>query len=134
MAKRCKACGGVYDQLGSDGVPYYHVCPPITLVAVQRDGTAQRVPLPELRPTDSVRVQRGADRVTTTVAAQQRDDHRIGDSLAERPNKRDERPRRRVKNGRVISEPTADGDGVDDVAIAEPTPEDVFADKPPSLG
>lgn len=133
MAKRCRACSGVYEPTGSDGVPYYHVCPPITLVAVQRDGKAQRVPLAELQPTDSVRVQRGADRVTTSVAAQQRDDHRIGDSLLERPNKRDERPRRRVKNGRVISEPTAEGDGVEDVAVAEPTPEDVFADTTRSI-
>lgn len=128
---RCKACGGVYEPIGSDGVPYYHICPPVTLVAVQRDGKAQRVPLPELLPSDSVRVQRGPDKVTVTVDALQPGDHRVGDSERERPNKRDETPRRRVRSGRVVSEPTAEGAGVEEVTVAEATPEDVFSSETP---
>lgn len=37
---QCQTCGGVYDQIGDDGVRYAHVCPPIVGVkVVKQDGT-----------------------------------------------------------------------------------------------
>lgn len=131
MAIRCKACGGVYEPIQSDGTEYYHVCPPITLVAAQRDGKALYVPLPELRETDSVRVQRGDSRVTVTVAALEPGDRRLGDTTIERSDKRDERPVERFRNGQMVAEPTAVGAGVETVITAEPAPADIFTSDAP---
>lgn len=33
----CPACGGTYDTVSSDGVPYYHACPPIGRAELPED-------------------------------------------------------------------------------------------------
>ena len=133
MAKRCKTCGGIYESTLDDGSEYYHVCPPITMVAVQRDGQTQRVPLADLRPTDNVRVLRKTGLVTVLASDVQPDDQRIGDSDAERPNKRDERPLPRVRRPNEPPVLTAEGLGVDEVALEPAAPVDVFAEPKPVL-
>src|SRR4051812_30964027 len=34
---KCNTCGGEYPPVQADGMEYYHVCPPIDCVKVQRD-------------------------------------------------------------------------------------------------
>ena len=68
MATQCNTCKGIYEPMGLDGVPYYHVCPPITVVAVLRDGVTQFVPLADLKPADIVVARRGDDLVRVAVA------------------------------------------------------------------
>jgi len=43
---RCNTCRGEYDDVGADGVLYFHSCPPVTLVAVTDDkDQARELPL-----------------------------------------------------------------------------------------
>lgn len=65
---RCISCQGEYDDVGADGVPYFHACPPIARVRIRRDGQALTVDLADLLPTDE----------------------RIADVTRERPDRRDE--------------------------------------------
>jgi hypothetical protein len=37
---KCKACGGVYDDVLPDGMRYFHVCPPLTRQRVTRHNGA----------------------------------------------------------------------------------------------
>ena len=90
--KQCNSCRGIYDDVSADGVPYAHVCAPITFVAIERDGAAQAVPLTELQPTDVIVVKRGDRAIELPAADVAPDDVRLGDEARERPNKRDENP------------------------------------------
>lgn len=89
-AMKCTACGGVYQTIGADNVPYVHVCGPVTCVAIARAGVAGIVPLTKVQPGDVVQVQRGSAVVAVAVKDVQAGDVRIGDVLVERANKRDE--------------------------------------------
>ena len=89
MRQRCNSCNGVYDDIGRDGLAYYHTCPPITLVGVTRDGADLDVPLADLRPTDLVWVQRPGQRLKVPVVEMQPDDVRVGDTAALRGDRRD---------------------------------------------
>jgi hypothetical protein len=61
--KQCLSCQGTYEPLSADGVPYFHVCSPITAVRVERNGREMLVELAALKDTDVVRAQRaGAGR------------------------------------------------------------------------
>lgn len=82
---RCNACRGEYADAGADGILYFHTCPPITVVRVQRGGQWTRVPLADLRPTDTIRVRRGDAEVETLVSAQLPGDVRLGDRQRPRP-------------------------------------------------
>lgn len=88
--KRCNSCQGEYDDVGADGLLYFHSCPPVTRVRVTRDGQAQTVDVADVRPTDSVRVQRAGRAVDVVVSELQPDDVRLGDGTGERPDRRDE--------------------------------------------
>lgn len=88
--QKCKSCGGVYEPKGSRGEAYYHACPPVVRVAVERDGAATTVPLADLKATDTITVQRGDKTEKVLVSAQLPDDQRLGDTFAERGDKRDE--------------------------------------------
>jgi len=90
MRKRCNTCGGEYDELTTDGMLYFHVCPPITRVRVIRDGQDQRVDLAELRATDRVRVRRDGATVEINADQMQPGDERIGDVTRPRADHRDE--------------------------------------------
>lgn len=90
MAMKCLSCGGVYEPIGADKVPYVHVCAPVLCVAVTRAGVAGLTPLALVKPDDVVQVQRGAAVIGVPFKDVQVDDHRIGDVHLERSNKRDE--------------------------------------------
>jgi hypothetical protein len=127
MTKQCNACGGIYDDLGADGVAYYHVCPPITLVPVQRAGKAQLVPLTDLQGADEIVVQRGAERVQVPVEKALPDDVRLGDVQQRRDDHRDETPVPAVVDGKQGSAPRLEGVGATEIVVADADPLAVFA-------
>ena len=90
---RCKSCGGEYDPLPTDGVPYFHACPPITTVHVERAGAIVRV-LP---------------------AAFVETDRRSGDQQIQRADKRDENVKVTGydKTGNPIVAPKSEGKGTE---------------------
>ena len=114
MRFRCNECRGEYDDASPDGVPYAHVCPPITRVKVKRDGQPRRVDLADLRDTDLIRVQRGDQAIEILVSAMQPGDVRLDDVSVDRPagDRRDEtadpgdvdRSARPDKNRRIRAE------------------------------
>lgn len=121
MATQCQTCFGVYESFGADGLPYFHVCPPVTCAVVKRDGRVGLVPLRRLLPTDIVRVQRGATVVPVAIADLLPDDQRLGDVSVPRPNGRDENPVVVVDaQRRRVTRIKAEGDGVRDVAPDAP--------------
>jgi len=126
MATQCNTCKGIYEPMGLDGVPYYHVCPPITVVAVLRDGVTQFVPLADLKPADIVVARRGDDLVRVAVADLLPTDLRLGDGHAPRPNARDETPVSTVVGEKVVSVPKAAGLGVKTVTVAPVTGLELF--------
>lgn len=74
MRMICNSCRGEYDDVGPDGVLYFHACAPIIRARVRRaDGTTAVVDPANVR----------------------QDDARIGDVVEERPDKRDENTARR---------------------------------------
>jgi len=121
MAKQCQACMGVYEAIGDDGLPYFHVCPPITCAVVKRNGRVGLVPIARLQDTDLVRVQRGADVVEVAVSDLLPDDQRIGDRTIDRPSGRDENLEVFVNTQRQrITRIKAEGLGTVDVAPDQP--------------
>jgi hypothetical protein len=53
MAKRqCRSCGGIYFDPQRDGLAYYHSCPPVTLVTVERLGVELEVALDQVLALD----------------------------------------------------------------------------------
>lgn len=127
MARRCRACGGIYRPIQRDGSGYAHVCPPRRIVRVERDGARDRVALDDLRPTDIVPVLRDGQETDTPVALMQPGDLRIGDRLRRRLNARDEN----IDPGKVaaanaetpleelIVSPGAGADDVEDPAASD---------------
>lgn len=87
---KCKSCGGEYERVLPGGIQYFHVCPPILMVRVERAGAWKDVPLSDLQATDAINVTRAGAPVKTLVSAIAPDDIRLGDRLVERPDKRDE--------------------------------------------
>lgn len=44
MKLQCVTCGGVYDPVAADGLPYFHACPPLRKLRVANvDGTFSTV-------------------------------------------------------------------------------------------
>jgi hypothetical protein len=126
MAKQCTACGGVYTPIGSDGVPYFHHCPPELRAAVLRGGQARLVPLTDLQATDEIVVLRAGVGVRTLVSLQQPTDARLGDSVAARPNARDENVVVSFDGEKRVGVIKAAGAGVVDVVVPPADPLDVF--------
>lgn len=123
MAMKCMTCGGVYEPIGPDKVPYTHVCGPVLCVAVTRDGVAGLTPLTLVQPGDLVQVQRGAAVISVPFKDVQADDHRVGDVHLERSNKRDENVVRvDVVNGVKTPVIKAVGGGVSTVIPVAPAP------------
>ena len=54
----CKACSGTYEPIGADGIRYFHTCPPLTVVTVEREGAAVTVSLIDLLDSDLRTVRR----------------------------------------------------------------------------
>lgn len=133
MTKQCNACGGIYDDLGADGVAYYHVCPPVTLVPVLRAGKAWLVPLTALDQADEIVVQRGAERVQVPVGKALPDDVRLGDVQQRREDHRDETPVPAIVDGKQGSAPRADGVGATAIVVAAVDPFDVFNTVTPAV-
>ena len=116
MAKRCRACGGVFNRIQEDGTRYFHRCPPRIRVRVrQPDGSTNLKDLDQLTDTDAIEVTR-ADGKTAflTKAERMPDDVRV-DRHIERPNRVDENV---VATGDAQGQPRATGAGVDDVPDA----------------
>lgn len=65
---KCKSCGGIYEPVGSDGLQYFHACPPLNRQELQAAVDAGTVKL--------------AGNETVEEAYERR--------TFERPNKRDE--------------------------------------------
>lgn len=49
---KCTNCGGVYESLQADATRYFHACPPIELVTIDRLGAISEVPRDEVLVTD----------------------------------------------------------------------------------
>ena len=102
---KCNSCGGEYQDVSADGVPYFHSCPPVTRCRVKRNGAWIDVELAAVVPTDIVKVKRNGAIVETLVSAIEAADERQGDTKTERADKRDERPATTPgedENGRLI--------------------------------
>lgn len=131
MAKECRACGGVYEPMGADGVAYYHACPPIVKVPVLRGGASRLVDLGSARPDDVVVVRRGDRKVRIPVQDAQPDDVRLGDVHEERPDRRDETIVASIVRDVVVGVPKREGAGAREVVVGPPDPFTVFDDAPP---
>ena len=46
MILQCRSCGGIYADAGADGVRYFHVCGPLSVVELDAAVKAGRVILP----------------------------------------------------------------------------------------
>lgn len=114
---RCRSCGGEYEPLTPTGLRYFHACPPAVHVRVERAGQWSDVPLRDLRATDAINVSRAGATVKVQVNALQADDIRLGDTLVERPNKRDENVKiiGYDKAGNAETAAKLEGDGVEPV-------------------
>jgi len=112
---RCKSCGGEYDPLPTDGVPYFHACPPITTVHVERAGNPIDVPLADVRATDLLFVERAGAIVRVLPAAFVETDRRSGDQQIQRADKRDENVKVTGydKTGNPIVAPKSEGKGTE---------------------
>lgn len=123
MTRQCNACQGIYETVSADGVPYFHVCAPISAVAVERNGKAILVPVAAVQPADVITVIRAGKATPIRADAIQADDQRVGDVAIERPNKRDETPVPEIVNGKRTSRPAAEGAGAIAIAtVEEPAP------------
>jgi hypothetical protein len=49
---RCKGCQGEYDDVGADGVAYFHTCPPLIHRLVRRNGRILTLAPDDVRPGD----------------------------------------------------------------------------------
>lgn len=123
---RCNSCQGEYDDVSASGVPYFHVCPPVTVVSVKDDqGVARELPLRALvgitlAADDQDRLARiaaGADPAKVYVERARRD--------APRKDARDETTLRREGARGEIRVLTADGKGRTAIAAAPPAMEPV---------
>jgi len=112
---RCKSCGGEYADKSDDGVPYFHACPPLTTVHVERGGNAIDVPLDAVQPTDLLFVERAGATVKALPADVQPADRRTGDKQIERADKRDENVKvvSYDKSGNPITAPKSEGAGTE---------------------
>lgn len=116
MAKRrCKSCLGEYDDIGPDGVRYFHACPPLTRVHVERAAVEQDVPLATVLPTDFLFVDRAGVLTKVLPANLLATDRRAGDTAVERADKRDENVKIIAydKAGNAITGPKSEGKGVE---------------------
>ncbi|MGB2711402.1 MAG: hypothetical protein WBC33_07780 [Conexibacter sp.] len=98
MRFRCNECAGEYDDVDAEDVAYFHACPPQMQARVLRAGNWIFVDLAQIQGTDSITVQRGAQRLVVLVSGLLPDDVRLDDRFRERPagRHRDENsPRRR---------------------------------------
>jgi hypothetical protein len=89
---QCNTCQGEYDELGADGMLYFHACPPLHRARVRREGQELELEASELRETDEVLERRTINR------PDHRDENR-------NPNDRDERGLARIRaegRGRAI--------------------------------
>lgn len=109
----CNSCLGEFDAVAVDGARYFHACGPETLVAVRRGADRLSVPVADLVANDVVRVLRAGGQVEVSEQRFEPGDLRIGDTLRERSNRRDEnvgpepRYRFRLRDG---TEPTGTGE------------------------
>jgi hypothetical protein len=87
---QCRTCGGVYDQVGADGLTYYHACPPLS-IAELRDALAKKTLT--LSPQQQQRLD-AATQLDAQTPLPADSPSRVESFLAsltvERPNKRDE--------------------------------------------
>lgn len=115
---KCKSCEGVYEPTQPGGFRYFHACPPIAHVEVERAGAPLTVPLADVKPTDTITVLRAGKLEKVLVSAQQADDQRLGDTFLERPDKRDENVivAGYDDKGTAIAAAKSEGQGVEAVA------------------
>lgn len=87
---KCESCGGVYEPVQPDGMPYFHACPPLALHELRRaivDGTVQLSRFDLLR----LREARQADVDSPPAPGEtSREDAVLETLIVERPNRRDE--------------------------------------------
>lgn len=94
---KCRSCRGVYETEQHRNTKYFHACPPIELVTVERLGVVREVERKDVTP----------------------DDVELRSRLAPRPGGRDENVRVTGfdRNGSAETARKADGAGVDPVEI-----------------
>jgi len=51
---KCNTCQGEYDDTGSDGMLYFHACPPIVRARVRREGQELEVDASEIQEKEQV--------------------------------------------------------------------------------
>lgn len=110
---KCNSCGGTYPTDQRDGTRYYHVCPPVLRLTVDRGGNTIQIDPADLRPTDILTVRRGKLEVKAAVAALLEDDTRLGDVMIPRVDARDENVRvvDYKPDGTAITEIKSEGKG-----------------------
>ena len=59
---QCRICGGTYDTIGRDGVPYFHACPPLSVVELAAAVAAGKVQLPAGETVDDAVLRRTYER------------------------------------------------------------------------
>ena len=110
--KQCNECHGTYEDIGRDGVPYFHVCPPITLVQVKNQaGVVTVISLEDAHGLAIV----GSDKEATDLEKTGVDKASIvvdlGRQTQPRPNGRDENPKPRDPFSTAPRVAKADGAG-----------------------
>lgn len=91
--QQCKVCGGTYENTLPDGMQYFHVCPPLQRVEVERDGRRRLVSPEEVIASDKV----------------------IAERAIPRPGARNENVRQIDRS--LPAEPIAEGEGAIEVSI-----------------
>jgi len=64
---RCNTCRGEYDDVGADGVPYFHTCPPVVVVLIKDD--AARVREKPLRALEGIQLVESSTARDAAIAA-----------------------------------------------------------------
>lgn len=119
MAKRCRACGGVYEPV-QDGVSYFHVCPPLSAAEVAAAIDAGKIAV----DVEKARAATGEPPQAAGEAPAAYRARVLASYLAQHPvqrrRRRDERPpSTREQDAGTLTDP---GAGVDDVPPLNGTP------------
>lgn len=119
--KRCNTCKGEYADVGADGVPYFHACPPVIVVKTKDNiGTVREEPLRALAAFTLV--QTNAERQALIAAGVDAATIRLemGRRTAPRKDARDERTLRRDGARGETRVLVSEGRGVTEIADATP--------------
>lgn len=61
---KCNTCNGTYEPIGADGLQYFHVCPPLSVLELTAAVAAAKVVLPGGETPDIAVTRRSYERAT----------------------------------------------------------------------